>query len=837
MRHGGLSLQHSREGSTLIWVIVVVLVLTIALGVALAATSGRFNLTATRHEQQQAYYTALSATSTVSEWLMSGSTEASALLAQIPGPGDNPTSITIDKLGGLPITAGSCSVNLAFTDAEKTKLKILSTAIFSSATQTVSLTLQHLSVSESPKEDCATVVAQAKKKADELLKLPIGDPFDIGDFGVYGAGTRPTDASNADNLGLLNQLITSTGSPREAWWTYTYVVTNPPDGLLKSDGTKVLATRRPFGDNQTTVDTRRFIAPKNGRLLVNPIERGPVENANGPTGAINTKITSLAIDTTNAVPNQPIRLRLSGNPNKKAGTGSSTSFAFHNALLSLAFDDKASDLTTTKVSNDTSYSWHPMKWAMLDVYTLGKSDSWLTDTNLIIGPFAHANGSTASKTDLDYASQGNYVDGMHGQQPGEALQQWPFLSTRFPNKPYSSSRGLPYFPVDYGPNANFFILDGVADGAPNTGSPHSRDFRILQGVNIFDGTIYSTRSTILGGGLIRAASGTTQTTDNINSDVLGFVGTPKLFSPERNDQTISYVNMTTRYSQLLKDTDIILATPSTTATSVKLGTNTSLIRRPSTWRDRLFSTDTIPSADREFEPTMVIDGGHIYVGEGQQLTIEGTVSGAKSATDATEVPLDNMRIAPSGITVDKGGVLILAKSATTNVMANITLNPGAKMVLEGGARMRGNIFVAGGTLSIKAGAVLTGNIYCFNGGLLELTEPFTLNSLYDKNHDGIFIYGGSAVGKGSITSAGKLQTTNPPPKITGITNPVHLVGAGWSALVAKPAMPSNSTSRKKLFASILCAGHNTNTGQCPGHSSDRWPGDGGDWKLNSDWLV
>jgi hypothetical protein len=831
-------------------VVVVALVLIIALGVALAATSGRFNLTVTRHEQQQAYYTALSATDTVSQWLMGESTEASALLAQIPGPNDKPNSITIDKLNGLPITAGNCSVNLAFTDAEKTRLKILSTATFSGATQTVSLTLQHLSAPEAPKEDCATVVAQAQKKVSELLKLPTGNPYPIGDFGdIKHNALATTDESNSYDLGALNFWVKVGGPRDEAYWTYRNAVPSA-DPLEKYGGTNILATRRPLGDNSTTVDTRRFIVPPNGRLLVNPIESGPVATADRdkPTGAVNTKITSLAIDIESSKTDQPIRLRLSDDP---TNTNGSTTSVFNNALLSLTFDDKASDLTTTQVANGTSYSWHPLKWKSLDVYTPGPPDDlWSTasliDTNLIIGPFAHANGSTAAngseRTELDYASQGNYVDSMHGQQPGEALQQWPFLKTSFPSKPYNNSRGLPYFPVNYGPNANFFILDGVAGIIPDLanediGHRYSKDFRILQGVNIFDGTIYSTRSTILGGGLIRAANETTRTTDNVNSDVLGFVGTPKLFSPERNDQTISYVNMTTRYSQLIKDTDIILATPGTDAFYSMLGTNTSLIRRPSTWRDRLFSTDTIPNADKAFEPTMIIDGGYIYVGEAQQLTIEGTVSGAKSATDATVVPLDNMRIAPNGITVDKGGALILAKSATTNVMTNITLNPGAKMVLEGGARLRGNIFVAGGTLSIKAGAVLTGNIYCYNGGLLQLTEPFTLNSLYDKNHDGIFIYGGSAVGKGSITSSGKLQTTNPPPKITGITNPVHLVGAGWSTLVTEPAVPSNSTTKKKLFDSILCAGYDKNTGQCPGHGSDRWPGDGGNWESNGNWLI
>jgi type II secretory pathway pseudopilin PulG len=92
-----LTFNGSTAGSSLIWVMVVVLVLVIVLGMGLTAVSGRFNLSAVRHEEHQAYYTALSSTETVATWIAendgkkdgsgantSAATAVAALLAMIP---------------------------------------------------------------------------------------------------------------------------------------------------------------------------------------------------------------------------------------------------------------------------------------------------------------------------------------------------------------------------------------------------------------------------------------------------------------------------------------------------------------------------------------------------------------------------------------------------------------------------------------------------------------------------------------------------------------------------------------------------------------------------------
>jgi hypothetical protein len=127
-------------GSALIWVIAIILIILIMIGAGLTAASGRFALSATRHDQQQAYYTALSSTDTLSAWIMKGGEDAKRLLDTIPGPADTPDSIIVNT-SGLPVNAGTCEVKMRFLDPEKTTLKISSTATSASASETVSLTL------------------------------------------------------------------------------------------------------------------------------------------------------------------------------------------------------------------------------------------------------------------------------------------------------------------------------------------------------------------------------------------------------------------------------------------------------------------------------------------------------------------------------------------------------------------------------------------------------------------------------------------------------------------------------------------------------------------------
>ncbi|MDR1713010.1 MAG: hypothetical protein LBR39_02490 [Coriobacteriales bacterium] len=71
-------LTKNTQGSTLVWVLVVTLVLIIVFGVALMAVSSRFNTASLEHREQQAYYTALSSAQSISSWIAAGSLDGAA---------------------------------------------------------------------------------------------------------------------------------------------------------------------------------------------------------------------------------------------------------------------------------------------------------------------------------------------------------------------------------------------------------------------------------------------------------------------------------------------------------------------------------------------------------------------------------------------------------------------------------------------------------------------------------------------------------------------------------------------------------------------------------------
>jgi hypothetical protein len=424
-----------------------------------------------------------------------------------------------------------------------------------------------------------------------------------------------------------------------------------------------------------------------------------------------------------------------------------------------------------------------------------RSDASL-NTNILFGPFGHK-----YDTFMDYWGYGNMVDNWHGTSLGALKAEWPYIT----DTSHFDDYGLPIFAIDFG-NTHIWALDGDRT---------SRYLRILQGVNLIRGSVYSTRPTIIGGGLIKKdADG--KTTDNVNSGV-------NRFNDGNNTSYVIYTNATSRFSQVIEDTDIIL-------TALSTGTVESTIRRPDTWRDRTYSPTTIPAHDKTYEPTMLITGGSIYVGERQKLNIQGST-------------LDNMMISPSDITVASGGALNLAASNFANVNTDIfvsgsmTMQPGAKakgniIVNEGGAvtiggdntnkvaaeyegdiyvtsggvltigkyaKTTGHIYVsAGGKLNIQAGSAITGDVFC--AGNLNIEGDFTLKyattldpgegvpdgdnpatksineSVTDKSgnyiYHGIFLYDSSGTGAGTLTINGSETSTNPP-NIGGDSGRVH----------------------------------------------------------------
>ncbi|MDR1082636.1 MAG: hypothetical protein LBL27_02065, partial [Coriobacteriales bacterium] len=405
-----------RGGSTLVWVMVVILVLVVVLGIGLTATSSRFGLSVTRHEQQQAYYTALSSTNTIADWLTTSTADnakkekAEKLLGTIPGPGDNPNNIDITE-DGLPAEVGTCTVNLRYVDSKKSTLKIASTAVFAGVSETVSLTLTREEASGySPGADLAVSNydgTKYDKRADELKAIK-----STGIVAIYDSNEKDNTGYNETDKTLLNSYIKTTTSTYEARWTNSDLTKKPSTtdsgNSSETNNSNVLGTETYPANSSSSSnnknDTRRFMVPINGRITIDPLERdGHEGSASSPhssaTSGDNTRVVGLAISNT-AGKNVLFRLAsgaASTSPGllNKTGTFYDWSAKRYASLITLNFTDNAKSTEANNTENlkytvpgrsQETYPWHPDKWASMD-FLVRSNDS--VTTNLVLGPFAH----------------------------------------------------------------------------------------------------------------------------------------------------------------------------------------------------------------------------------------------------------------------------------------------------------------------------------------------------------------------------------------------------------------------------------------------------------------
>ncbi|MDR1183730.1 MAG: hypothetical protein LBK67_02920 [Coriobacteriales bacterium] len=803
MSKGKILAQQS--GVSLIWVLTVILVLLIVSGAALLAVSSRLNITVVKHQKQQAHYTAHSTLDTVSRWIVSGyEPGASAalqknvkdILAAAEGEGG------IDyPLQNLDSTLGECTLHLEYTDEKKTSLKLTATATFADSVETLSMTMQRGTAPSSFDDKLKPSDFSPndyKEEADRLDKLQ-----SEGVVALYESSDTYTNLGfNDDNLEQLNKYINDPKSNLEARWTNSILTVEPSDRTSsssnndKSKNSNVLGTET----NGSSTDGRRFRVPMNGRITIDPLERDGYEGRNNAANTAyatgnNTRVVALAIDNTaekdvlfrlasgsaatGTSENQFISTVSNSRTTQGTITNTVTKGAFHNwsapryaSLITLDFTDNAGrteDLTYRINDIDKTYTWHPNNWNKMDLFV--QSDGKVS-SNLAFGPFAHKDGIT-----LDYDSDRGFVDNWNGTTKGEARTLW--------NVGSSTSYGIPYFPVDFGENAHFWILD----------SPRY-EFGVcyvwfMQGTNILGtdkerSSIYSTRSTVIGGALTRSSSG--RTTDGLNRELNGFA------DRDISGSVASYVETTVRYSQLICNTDIVLMPPPSGSIAG------SKIRRPNTWQDRTnlpsSRTNAARVRDVQYNPTMAIKGGTIYVGRNQSLVIEGAV-------------LDNMWINPNEIVVAAGGELTIQKSAFTNVLTDI--------------------YVEGGTLNIDEGAKIKGNIYAYNSGKVNVKGSFQLLSPHDDGNDnvmtedevkdGIFIYGDQLVDRmDGITLPGTLTLPATGPDlvtISGSSNKVHILGTVDGTTVRKPNLKEFDSEMLNLIKmKLLCNDSDSTTGAC-----------------------
>lgn len=231
--------------------------------------------------------------------------------------------------------------------------------------------------------------------------------------------------------------------------------------------------------------------------------------------------------------------------------------------------------------------------------------------------------------------------------------------------------------------------------------------------------IYSRRALELGGGLVKSSADYNdwrgQTTRHVNSTIDGMSYGYAPIWP-------NYFGITTRYSQTIYNTDIILRTPQGTATP-----------RLSRIFDANLPTDGVygvndrfsDATNKKFSPTVKIIGGDIYVGAGQQLTIDGGRFNYASG-EATQV------VSPDSITVAKGGTLVIRGRVDEQ---------GNFIAPSDYANVSTNIFVEG-TLNLQAGAQLSGIVRCYGSGVINVNATIGWQGT---DTSGILVYDGGTI--------------------------------------------------------------------------------------------
>lgn len=731
MKTGG-AIIHKRKGNTLIWAMIAALILLLIVGIVFAVTSTATHRTVNAQTDTQAYYTARSLNERFVTFLTNTPeltdetlTEPQKLIEHL-AVSEGKTIVETYTAEQLGAGLGSGKATLTINDAE-TEILITTTGYYGDNEETIttkmalvgrtSFTYQDdnfppqtsASFDLTPYSDEIDKINNAAFYAgnDSLIK--------VGDTSVSAnSGANAADAAAINAPGGLNG---DSGSNKEVLWTHKPSSATASDAWYYSEtlGTELFPMNGSAGHSP---DTRRWMTGVNGRLALNPLEtaRHVTDNYVSPmtssTVNTNTKLSTLAIDTSAVGASTPVYLRLDG--------GVSYQNARLNALMMFDFTSYAGSDTTVN-----GYTYRPHSYAQLNVIELAGSD---LDTNLIFGHFGHKYDCFMDT----YHNWGSFADAIHGAVAGEFVSLWPYAADTHDT---ASTLGIPQFAVDYD-KTSFYILDSNA----------SKYVRFMQGTNLINGSIYSNRAAIVGGGLVK--SGSIVTYDNINSGVDGF--------SEAGNTIASYANATLRYDQNIIDSNLIFASPAG-------GTVNSAIRRPDTWEDRTYGT--AGAKDKTFYPQMRITGGTIYVDKGQNLTIQGCVN----STQGAKASLDNMHIAPDQIIVKDGASLTIEGSASYNVDTAIYVEDGGTLNLQNGAKIAGSIYAAGanakvninGTVVFKTVAYsLDGtnadSISAWSGAKVALNASANFTGNIFAGADAEVVIGGGVTINGDIYSVGKV---------------------------------------------------------------------------------
>jgi hypothetical protein len=766
----------ARGGSALIWALIIAVVLLILIGVMTTVTQRSFHGQKLSQADVQAYYTARSVSELIANWLNgapldthSGMTmsDPQAFIEDLKDEKIISGSFSEDQLdpsgnGKMGRAEAVLSINAADPDETKrnTVITITVTAYFAGGDETIVSTLRagaspgqsyqdtrfKTFTADAPFDPDADPGAGYDKVEEKLNQItPDATPFIVGNESLHSDVYN----NNTADQTAVDIAIPTPDSQRELTWL------NHNPTYNATLGTTYLPNISDGGD--THYDIRRLVTPKNGRWTLNPMQEGSGSvrsgNSDRATDNNNTRIITLSMGDFTGM---DLQIRLGGYNQGDLKNGTK----YYNSLLMFDFTDNAnSTLGNSYVeyyhnncfANGVSREWHPQKWKSMTIYTQQTSNPVVkggVNTRLVFGPFGHKYYSY-----MDYWNWGRYKGNpWYGQAPGDFYKAFPGNNS---GSAYEKQRvGMAYLPEYYGNDFRLFFLDDT-----------NKNVLILQGANILGtdekhSVVYSRRGVEIGGALVKVSSTDGPTTRDVNCDMRGM-------DYENAPNYGHYLGITTRYSQILYNTDIVLRTPSGAQTP-----------RMST----IFGAD-LPTAgiynnnnnfsdeeNKKYTPTVQIIGGYIYVGDGQTLNITGGQINPKYNEE--NVRERTLTVSPTSITVAEGGRLVLQpmeSNSDFNVDTNIfvsgememerrTYAKGALIVKDGGVvttggelndpslydgdvfvesggsvtigpymQVMGDIFVSsGGALTIQANSVITGDVRC--AGTLNIEGSFTLNS-------------------------------------------------------------------------------------------------------------
>jgi hypothetical protein len=776
----------SRRGSALVWAMVLIMVLLILIGVMATVAQSSYNGQKMSQTNTQAYYTARSVNTLITDWLEGTpnndagiKTDRKKFVEDLKNSKNgiieqSYTEKDLDPSGEGKMGYAEAVVSINSDDPDKdrrnTLITITATGHFAGASETITSMLRETPYTTFTYQN-ADMTPYGIRTFDPDAEYGQMER-DLNDTGKHPRDANPVILGNvggsdyADNTKdqtTVNNIIQNADSKREV------TLRNKTQNFSTVLGT----TRDPAygaGGDSGKYDYRRLVTPENGRWTINPLQTGGYHNVNKQVNSVsnaeNTRLISISMGDFRKM---DVSIRFGGyaldRKDEKDDLINGTNY--YNSLLMFDFVDNAgSTLNNPHVEYyegnaavGVSHLWHPQNWGSMTMYTQKTDDPAVNggvNARLVFGPFAAKNDE-----DISYYNWGRYGGNpWYGRKAGAFNEAFP--GNDGGTATAKARWGMTYMPEYFGEDFRMFFIDDPKVDVTNDVTTTAKNVMIIQGVNILGSedkhsVIYSRRGVELGGGLEKSLSQSTSsdsrgfTTRGVNSGVYGM-------SYGKAPRYPNYYAITTRYSQIIYNTDIVLRTPEGASTP-----------RLSYIIDALLPSDGIYGKDNDFSdeynkrwtPTVKIIGGHMFVGEGHRLHIEGGRLNTNSIAGVTKEK--TLTVSPSSLTVESGGLVKISKSkyVTKSEYANVTtdISVNGELILADGAYAGGTIVVGnGGALTLADASRYDGNIYVESGGALTVGSSAVEGDVQIRNGGKATINEGASV-TGGVRCAGELNIT------------------------------------------------------------------------------